>query len=121
PGVPQFHRSQAKSSPMSKQPVLDIDAPAQDAVTAAPDEASIAGYLHQHPDFFERHEPLLTRLKLPHRRGSAAISLVERQVLALRENTQNLEGRLRDLIAVARDNDILVHKIHRLARQLIKA
>lgn len=105
---------------MSKQPVLDIDTPTA-AIPAPQDEAAIASYLQLHPEFFERHETLLTRLQLPHRRGSAAISLVERQVLALRENTQSLEGRLRDLIAVARDNDILVQKIHRLARQLIKA
>ena len=59
------------------------------------------------PDFFERHATLLTKLKLPHNRGGAAVSLVERQVLALRDKNQALETRLRELIEVARGNDVL--------------
>jgi uncharacterized protein YigA (DUF484 family) len=39
-------------------------------------EDSIADYLRSHPDFFERHTPLVLGLKLPHRAGGAAISLV---------------------------------------------
>ena len=45
---------------------------------------AIAEYLLANVDFFERHASVLARLKLPHQRGSAAISLVERQVLVLR-------------------------------------
>ena len=44
-------------------------------------EDQIADFLVAHPDFFERHGAVLARIKLPHQRGSAAISLVERQVL----------------------------------------
>src|SRR5690606_357139 len=76
--------------------------------------------LHTNPDFFERHATLLTKLKLPHNRG-AAVSLIERQVLALREKNQSLESRLRELIEVARGNDVLAVKIHRLACRLIRA
>lgn len=99
---------------MSKQPVRGVDV---DRI----DEESIAEYLQMNPDFFERHAGLLTKLKLTHNRGAATVSLIERQVAALREKNQNLEARLRELIEVARSNDVLAAKIHRLACRLIRA
>jgi uncharacterized protein YigA (DUF484 family) len=84
-------------------------------------EESLATYLSQHPDFFERHEALLTRLHIPHERGSQAISLVERQVQALRDINQKLEAKLRDFVAVAHENDVLSDKIHRLSCRLIRS
>jgi len=99
---------------MSKQPVRGIDA-------ASVSEDVIADYLQQNPEFFERHAALLTKLKLPHNRGAAAVSLVERQVAVLREKNDKLESRLRELIEVARDNDVLAGKIHRLACRMIRA
>ena len=49
------------------------------------DRQSIAEYLQMNPDIFERHEGLLTKLKLSHNRGAATESLIERQVVALRD------------------------------------
>lgn len=99
---------------MSKQPVRGVDAEPLS-------EAAIADYLQLNPEFFERHTALLTRLKLPHARGAAAVSLVERQVLMLRDKSDKLEARLRELIEVARANDVLATKIHRLACTMIRA
>ena len=99
---------------MSKQPVRGVEA------TTIPEDA-VADFLQQNPDFFERHAPLLTKLKLPHGRGTATVSLVERQVLVLREKNDKLEARLRELIEVARDNDVLAGKIHRLSCRLLRA
>jgi uncharacterized protein len=99
---------------MSKQPVRGVEA------TSLPEDA-VADFLQQNPDFFERHAPVLAKLKLPHGRGTATVSLVERQVLVLREKNEKLEARLRELIEVARDNDALANKIHRLACRLLKA
>jgi uncharacterized protein YigA (DUF484 family) len=99
---------------MSKQTVRGVD-------MAPVSEDAIADYLQLNPDFFERHATLLTKLRLPHGRGAAAVSLVERQVLALRDKNQALETRLRELIEVARGNDALATKIHRLACRLIRA
>jgi uncharacterized protein YigA (DUF484 family) len=99
---------------MSKQPVGRLD-------EASLEETAIADYLQGNPDFFERHATLLTKLKLPHNRGSSAISLVERQVAALRDKNEKLESRLRELIEVARGNDVLAAKIHRLACRLVRA
>jgi uncharacterized protein len=99
---------------MSKQPVRGVETP------SLPEDA-VADFLQQNPEFFERHAPLLAKLKLPHGRGTATISLVERQVLVLREKNDKLEARLRELIEVARDNDVLASKIHRLACRLLRA
>ncbi|HKU12876.1 MAG TPA: DUF484 family protein [Steroidobacteraceae bacterium] len=99
---------------MSKQPVGRLD-------EGSLEETTIADYLQANPDFFERHATLLTKLKLPHNRGSSAISLVERQVAALRDKNEKLESRLRELIEVARGNDVLAAKIHRLACRLVRA
>jgi uncharacterized protein len=99
---------------MTKQPVGRLD-------EETLEETAIADYLQGNPDFFERHATLLTKLKLPHNRGSSAISLVERQVAALRDKNEKLESRLRELVEVARDNDVLAAKIHRLACRLVRA
>ena len=84
-------------------------------------EDSIADYLKSHPDFFERHAPLVLGLKLPHRAGGATISLVERQVSMLRTRNAQLERQLKDLVAVAKQNDTLVEKIHQLCLKLMRA
>jgi uncharacterized protein YigA (DUF484 family) len=68
-----------------------------------------------------RNEPLLAHLRLPHARGSAAVSLVERQVEVLREKSTNLESRLAEFVAVARANEQLADKIHRYTRRLMGA
>jgi uncharacterized protein YigA (DUF484 family) len=94
---------------------------ARGAAVNEAEETTIGTYLRQNPDFFVRNEPLLAHLRLPHARGSAAVSLVERQVEVLREKNQALEGRLAELIAVARSNDQLADKIHRYTRRLMGA
>jgi uncharacterized protein YigA (DUF484 family) len=90
-------------------------------LTEAVSEDSIADYLKSHPDFFERHGSLVLGLKLPHRAGGATISLVERQVSMLRQRNAQLERQLKDLVAVAKQNDALVKKIHQLCLKLMLA
>jgi uncharacterized protein YigA (DUF484 family) len=85
-------------------------------------DLSVAEYLQTYPDFFERNGPLLTKLRLPHLRDSGAtVSLVERQVEVLRERNQSLERKLKELMDVARSNDALAGRIHRLTQRLIRA
>jgi hypothetical protein len=83
-------------------------------------EQSIHDYLAAHPDFFERHSTLLSSLNLPHASGGA-VSLVERQVTVLRQKDLKLERQLKELIEVARANDLLSAKIHELTMQLLIA
>jgi uncharacterized protein YigA (DUF484 family) len=85
-------------------------------------DTDIAEYLLTFPDFFERNGPLLTKLRLPHLRdGGSTVSLVERQVEVLRERNQSLERKLKELVDVARANDALADRIHRLSQRLIRA
>ena len=57
-------------------------------------ETDVANFLGRHPDFFERHLPLLRRMHIPHPSGNTTISLVERQVAVLRQRNDELERRL---------------------------
>jgi hypothetical protein len=82
---------------------------------------SVSEYLQTYPDFFERNSQLLTKLRLPHvRDGAATVSLVERQVEVLRDRNQSLERKLKELVDVARANDALADRIHRLSQRLIR-
>jgi hypothetical protein len=99
---------------MNKQPIRGVE-PGSVA------EEQIAEHLIAHPEFFERHPGALARLQLPHQRGSAAISLVERQVLVLREKHSALEQKLRELIENGRTNDSIADRMHRLTRRLLRA
>jgi uncharacterized protein YigA (DUF484 family) len=85
-------------------------------------DANVADYLQTYPDFFERNAALLAKLRLPHLRDmGATVSLVERQVEVLRERNQSLERKLKELVDVARANDTLADRIHRLSQRLIQA
>jgi len=99
---------------MSNQSVAGIE-------VAAVREDAVVDYLQHHPDFFERHASMLSKVRLSHDRGAATVSLVERQVQVLRDKNEKVERRLRELVDVARINEGLVTKIHRLACRMIGA
>lgn len=85
-------------------------------------DVSVADYLQNAPDFFERNSALLAKLRLPHLRDAGStVSLVERQVEVLRDRNQSLERKLKDLVEVARANDVLADRIHRLSQRLIRS
>jgi len=83
-------------------------------------EQAVQDYLTANPDFFEHNPRLLSSLNLPHSSGDA-VSLVERQVSVLRQKELKLERQLKELISVARANDVLSAKIHQLTLQLMGA
>ena len=84
------------------------------------DEQAIGQYLQQHPDLFDRHPQLLTRLRLVHPRTGTTVSLIERQVEVLRERQAASEQKLAEFVRVARANDALADKIHRFTRRLLR-
>ncbi len=83
-------------------------------------DEDIERYLVNHPDFFERNTDLLASLSIPHEAGGA-VSLIERQVDVLRNKNDQLERKLLDLVQVARDNEDLSTRLHRLALGLMEA
>jgi uncharacterized protein len=88
---------------------------------AQTEEESVARYLSHNPDFFERHHPLLARMRLPHARSGSTISLIERQVEVLREREAEAEQRLSEFVKVARANDAVAEKLHRFTRRLLRS
>jgi len=82
-------------------------------------EEHLAAYLAEHPEFFERHQGLLAALRLPHPGGSGTVSLVERQIGALRGEATRYRKQLEDLVTVARENDVLNQRLHRLTLRLL--
>lgn len=89
-------------------------------VAADGEEESVADYLQRNPEFFERHQAVLSKLRLPHARGGSTISLVERQIEVLREKQAALEGKLAELVRVARANDAISGRLHRFTRRLVR-
>ncbi len=76
-------------------------------------ENTIVNYLRRHPEFFTNHNDLLVNMAIPHQRGSA-ISLVEKQLMVLREENQQLQRKLENLIVIAKQNEQLNKRIQRL-------
>ncbi|MCG8011204.1 MAG: DUF484 family protein, partial [Candidatus Thiodiazotropha weberae] len=67
-----------------------------------------------------RHPELLAEMEIPHASGDA-VSLIERQVDALRKQLKDTQQQLADLVEVARTNDQLQARMHRLTLELIDA
>ena len=83
--------------------------------------ADVAEYLEHNPQFFEEHADLISRLVIPHPHGGRAISITERQMLALRDKNKALEGRMAELLGFGEANDAISEKMHRLAVALVAA
>lgn len=84
-------------------------------------EESVAHYLKDHPEFFERYRELFASLTLPHPDHGSAISLVERQLQALRSRDTETQRHLRELVDIARENDLLGERLHHFAVAMIDA
>jgi len=94
------------------------DSQAHEAITL--DAEIIAEYLHQNPEFFEQNPDILAELNISHQ-VSGAISLVERQLITLREQNKKLKTQLEGLIQIARNNDKLNDRMHKLILSLMDA
>ncbi len=81
----------------------------------------VAHYLHGNPRFFEEYADLLAQLVIPHPQHGRAISITERQMLALRDRNRTLEGKLSELLQFGEDNDVISERMHRLAIALVAA
>lgn len=81
----------------------------------------VAEYLKDHPDFFEGYAETLAEIHLPHPHGGRAISISERQQIALRDKNKLLETKLRELIQFGEENDAISEKLHRFCVALMGA
>lgn len=76
-------------------------------------EHQVVTYLRHHADFFDRHHELLAEMRIPHH-AKGTVSLVERQVAALRDQNRQLRRQLHDLVEIAHENDALHDRMHQL-------
>ena len=81
----------------------------------------VAEFLRQNPGFFENHVDILMNLQIPHPHGGRAVSIGERQLVAVREKAKMLEDKLRELIQFGEENDAVGEKVHQLSCRLIDA
>jgi hypothetical protein len=81
----------------------------------------VAGYLKDHPDFFEQYAELFAEIYIPHPHGGRAIPISERQILTLREKNRQIEGKLREVIQYGEENDAISEKVHRISLALLAA
>lgn len=81
----------------------------------------VAEYLTKHPDFFEQYAETLAEIYIPHPHGGHAISISERQQVALRDKNKLLDNKLRELIQFGEENDAIGDKVHRFAIALMSA
>jgi hypothetical protein len=83
-------------------------------------ENLVADYLKNNLDFFVKNPVILAELKIPHEHGGA-ISLVEKQLTVLREQNQETNKKIHELIEIATQNEELARRMHQLALTLIDA
>ncbi len=95
------------------------DKPLESTTAQAVDEKAFADFLRAHPDFFQRHASLIGQLVIPHPNTGRAISLVEKQVMVLRDQLDANQKRLRDLVGNARANDRLAERVEGLSLHLL--
>ncbi|MCK9380663.1 MAG: DUF484 family protein [Sulfuritalea sp.] len=81
----------------------------------------VAHYLHDHPEFFEKHAELLALVTLTDPHSGRAVSITEKQLLNLRDKVRSLEAKLVELIGFGEENDAISDKVHGLAVALIAA
>lgn len=81
----------------------------------------VAAWLKATPDFFMDHADVFSAMRIPHPQGGHAISMVERQLISLRERNAQLEKQISELIGYGQHNDGLIEKLHRLTLALLRA
>ncbi|WP_296751434.1 DUF484 family protein [Thiobacillus sp.] len=85
------------------------------------DAPAIAEFLTRHPNFFNDFPTLLADLHIPHPHGTHAVSMSERQLIAMRDKVRMLENKLAELIQFGEENDGISEKLHALTLALVTA
>lgn len=84
-------------------------------------EAEVAEYLENNPQFFSNHTGLLATMHLPNPHGSGTVSLAERQQVAQRDKIRQIERKYNELLQFGIENDEKSNKVHQLTLALLNA
>ena len=78
----------------------------------------VLAFLEHHPDFLQHHAE---RFGLKQPADRVVVSLVDRQMLELKDRARQLEARLQQLVRHGEANDLIQARAHQLALALIAA
>lgn len=85
-------------------------------------EADVVGFLHRHPDLFNRHPELFETLAPPlNHQGNGVVDFQHAMMERLRAGLQNSTGREAELVAIGRANLASQARVHSAALALIAA
>ncbi len=82
------------------------------------EESAVIEFLRNNPDVLISYPEIFGSMTIPHQSGGVT-SLVERQMKMLREENQTLKKNMDELVSIARENEELNLRFHRLALELI--
>jgi len=88
-----------------------------------PNEKQIRNYLLEHPEFFIRNQELLLKIKFPKRNNyvkNQSINLLDKHREVLQARISTVENKYRNLVNIAKTNQELSNRIHRLLCNLAK-
>ena len=85
------------------------------------DPNAVADFLLDNPQFFNEYAELLAEVQLSSPLLGKTVSLQERQIELLREKNKGLDQRIAELVRIARDNDVLMHRMQVWSRALLQA
>ena len=83
------------------------------------DDQMLLHALRERPDFLERYPELLVDLSLPHAPSAGAVSLVERQVVVLKEKVRGLEQKIAGMVNHAQENRVIEARLMAWLRDLL--
>ncbi|MCP4980317.1 MAG: DUF484 family protein [Gammaproteobacteria bacterium] len=82
------------------------------------EEAKVIQYLQQNPEVLLAYPEVFSSLAIPHKTDGAT-SLVERQLKLIRDENTSLKAKIDELVGIARENEELNQRFHRLALELM--
>lgn len=85
---------------------------------ASSDEAKLIEFLQKNPEVLMSYPEVFTAISIPHHGGNVA-SLVERQLKILRSENRKIKRKMEELVNIARENEELNQRFHRLALELL--
>jgi uncharacterized protein YigA (DUF484 family) len=96
--------------------MTETTAKPQDGASA--EETKVIDFLKNNPEMLMSYPEVFTALSIPHHGGDVA-SLVERQLKILRNENRKIKKKLEELVNIARENEELNQRFHRLALELL--
>jgi uncharacterized protein YigA (DUF484 family) len=84
------------------------------------EESKVIDFLQKYPETLMSYPDVFTSLSIPHETRGAT-SLVERQLIMLRDENRLSKKNMDDLVNIARENEELNQRFHRLALELMSS